>query len=78
MIQACSHCGKAGEAPPENRVPFSAAARQKVLDSVCAACWKQWEDIEVRVINEYRLSLVDPEHRAALERACLEYLNLPA
>ncbi len=78
MVEACSRCGKPGETPPEKRIPFPAAVKQKLLASVCAACWKEWEDVEVRVINEYRLNFLDPEHRAMIQRACLEYLNLTA
>ncbi len=77
MPEACSYCGKPGAAPPAHRVPFPPVVKQKVLDSVCAACWREWEEMEVRVINEYRLNLLDPEHRAMLQRACLEYLKLP-
>jgi len=78
MPEACSRCGKPGEAPPVRRVPFPPAVKQKVLDSVCTACWREWEDMEVKVINEYRLNFIDPEHRAMLQRACLEFLNLSA
>jgi Fe-S cluster biosynthesis and repair protein YggX len=78
MPEACSHCGKPGDTVPAHRVPFPPAVKQKVLDSVCASCWRGWEDMEVKVINEYRLNLLDPEHRAMLQRACLEYLNLSA
>jgi Fe-S cluster biosynthesis and repair protein YggX len=34
--------------------------------------------MEVKVINEYRLSFLDPEHRSVLQRACLEFLALQA
>ncbi len=78
MIQACCRCGKPGEAPPRARVPFPPAVKQKVLDAVCAGCWNEWEQVEVRVINEYRLNFLDPEHRETLQRTCLEYLNLSA
>ena len=78
MLEACSRCGKPGDAPPAHRVPFPAAVKQRVLESICAACWKEWEDMEVKVINEYRLNFLEPEHRAMLQRACLEFLNVSA
>ncbi len=78
MPEACSRCGKSGEAPLAHRVPFPPAIKQKVLDSVCADCWKGWEEMEVRVINEYRLNFLDPEHRAVLQRTCLEFLQISA
>jgi len=52
--------------------------KEKVLDSICASCWREWEDMEIKVINEYRLNFLDPEHRAMLQKACLEFLNVPA
>ncbi len=30
--------------------------------------------MEVKVINEYRLSFLDPEHRAFLQRSCTDFL----
>ncbi len=34
--------------------------------------------MEVKVINEYRLNLLEPEHRDVLARTCLDFLGLPA
>jgi Fe-S cluster biosynthesis and repair protein YggX len=78
MPLTCVRCGKTGEAPPAHRVPFTPEAKAKVLESVCSTCWTEWEDMEVKVINEYRLNFLDPEHRAMLQRACLEFLNVQA
>jgi Fe-S cluster biosynthesis and repair protein YggX len=78
MPQRCCRCGKAGDAPPAHRVPFPAALKEKVLASVCASCWQEWEGMEVMVINEHRLNFLDPDHRALLQRSCLEFLNVPA
>jgi Fe-S cluster biosynthesis and repair protein YggX len=33
--------------------------------------------MEVKVINEYRLNFMDPDHREALKRACVQFLGLP-
>ena len=30
--------------------------------------------MEIKVINEYRLNFMDPEHREMLQKACLEFL----
>jgi Fe-S cluster biosynthesis and repair protein YggX len=78
LLQACSRCGRPGDAPPAHRVPFPADVKERVLGSVCASCWKEWEDMEIKVINEYRLNFMVPEHRAMIQQACLEYLKLPA
>ena len=77
MAITCSRCGKDGEAPPPHRIGFAGPAKERVLASTCAACWKEWEGVEVKVINEYRLNFMEPEHRAMIQRACLDWLGLP-
>ena len=76
MPSPCTRCSKTADPPPETRVPFPPEVKEKVLSSICAECWKEWEGMEIKVINEYRLNFVDPEHRAMLQRTCLEFLNL--
>jgi Fe-S cluster biosynthesis and repair protein YggX len=73
----CVRCKQAAEAPPAHRVPFGSPVKERILGDICASCWKEWEGMEVKVINEYRLSFLDPEHRALLQRACLDFLGLP-
>jgi Fe-S cluster biosynthesis and repair protein YggX len=72
----CRRCAKSGAPPLKHRIPFK-ALRPMLLESLCAACWSEWEQTEVRIVNEYRLNFLVPEHRAALERACREFLALP-
>ena len=60
MSITCARCGKDGDPAPADRVPFAAAVKEKVLAAICAACWKEWEGMEVKVINEYRLNFMDP------------------
>ena len=76
MTVTCVRCGQTGEAPPPNRIGFAPALKEKVLASVCASCWKEWEGVEVKVINEYRLNFLDPAHRDMLRKSCLEFLGL--
>ena len=77
MPLTCTRCGRSGEPPQAHRVPFPAAQKDQVLASICADCWKEWEGMEVKVINEYRLSFIDPKHREMIQRACFDFLKLP-
>ena len=77
MSVVCKRCGREGDAPPPHRVPFSGQAKDEVLSGICAACWREWEGMEVKVINEYRLSFLAPQHREMLQRACFDFLGLP-
>jgi Fe-S cluster biosynthesis and repair protein YggX len=78
MPLTCVRCQKTGEAPAAHRIPFPPSVKERVLASICASCWREWEDMEIKVINEYRLNFLDPEHRTMLQKACLEFLNVPA
>jgi Fe-S cluster biosynthesis and repair protein YggX len=78
MPVTCTRCGQTAEGPPPHRISFTGPAREQILKAICGACWKEWEAMEVRVVNEYRLSFLDPQHREALLKACLEFLGLPA
>jgi Fe-S cluster biosynthesis and repair protein YggX len=73
----CARCGQQAEPAPPHRIPFPVPVKERVLAKICAACWKEWEGTEVKVINEYRLSFLDPQHRAMLQKTCLEFLRLP-
>ena len=75
MTVACRRCGQEADGPPAHRVPFTGKAKDDVLAGICAACWKEWEGMEVKVINEYRLNFLDPQHREMLQRACLDFLG---
>ena len=78
MLESCARCQKSGESPEAKRIPFGPALKEKIAASVCSSCWKEWEEMEIKVINEYRLNFMEPEHRKMIQKACLEFLNLPA
>ena len=77
MTITCRRCGQPGEAAPATRIPFAAPLRERIQGLICAACWKEWEGMEVKVINEYRLNFMEPSHRDMLRRACLDFLGVP-
>ena len=55
---------------------YPRAFKDQVMGHVCAVCWKEWEGMEVKVINEYRLNFLDPQHREMLQKACSDFLQL--
>ena len=76
MSVACKRCGREAEGPPPHRVPFTGQAKDDVLSGICGACWKEWEGMEVKVINEYRLNLADPDHYSVLIEQMRSFLGL--
>jgi len=76
-MESCTRCSQSGDPIPASRLLFlGSPLKEQMAGSICAACWKQWEEVEVKVINEYRLNFMDPEHRAMLKRTCSEFFQL--
>ncbi|MEW6338330.1 MAG: Fe(2+)-trafficking protein [Acidobacteriota bacterium] len=74
MSFTCSRCGNA--AVPMEQPPIPSDVGREIQSKVCPACWQQWLQTQVILINEYRLSLGDPGARRALERQMREFLSL--
>jgi Fe-S cluster biosynthesis and repair protein YggX len=74
----CSRCGREADPIPTHRVPFTGPLKERLLSGICGACWKEWEGMEIKVINEYRLNFMDPQHRDMLKRACIDFFQFPA
>jgi Fe-S cluster biosynthesis and repair protein YggX len=70
----CSRCGSSAEPLPNP--PLPTALGTEVQLKVCPSCWKEWLGVQVMLINEYRLNLIDPQARAALEAQLRTFLNL--
>ncbi|MGC8530222.1 MAG: Fe(2+)-trafficking protein [Leptospirillia bacterium] len=75
-IVHCARCGADAEGLPEP--PFPSPFGKEVQEKICGACWAAWEDMRVKVINEYRINLGLAEHRTMLVNITREFLNLPA
>ena len=57
----CKKLGK--EAPGLENMPFDDELGHEIFENISKEVWSQWTDqLMVRVINEYRLNLADPEH----------------
>lgn len=72
----CSRCGKT--AKPPARVSWGGQLGDEIRTRVCAACWAEWEQAEVMVINELKLNFMDPEAQDVLTRQLREFLMLDA
>ena len=48
--------------------PMSGELGQRVAESICADCWREWQHAEVIVINELRLDFMDPRAQEILTR----------
>lgn len=70
----CVRCGRT--APGLDRAPYPDELGREILEKVCVACWDETRNMQVMVINEYRLDLSDPRAQEILERSTREFLGL--
>jgi Fe-S cluster biosynthesis and repair protein YggX len=62
------HCVKLGkDAEGLDRAPYPGELGQKIFDNVSKEAWQMWIKHQTILINENRLSAVDPKHRKFLE-----------
>ncbi len=46
--------------------PYGGKVGENLKAKVCNVCWKEWYDLSVKIINEYRLNLREPKAREFL------------
>ncbi len=61
------------EAPGLDRPPYPGSLGQRIFESVSKEGWGRWVKHQVMLINEYRLTPVDPKARKFLESEMEKY-----
>ena len=72
----CARCQN--DNPGLEKPPFNDEVGRKIHASICQRCWAEWLGMQIKVINEYRLSLGDPQAQKVLTEQMKEFLNLGA
>lgn len=71
----CAKLG--GELPGLEKPPFSGEIGQMIYEKVSARAWSMWnDDMQIKVLNEYRLNMGDPADYQTLVDQMLAFLNL--
>ena len=55
------------EAPGLDRPPYPGALGQRIYEQVSREAWARWIQHQIMLINEYRLSPIEPKARQFLE-----------
>jgi len=61
------------EAEGLNSPPFPGPLGEKIFNQVSKEAWKMWLTHQTMLINEYRLSLMDPKARQFLQEEMQKY-----
>ncbi len=65
------------EAPGLERLPYPGPLGQRIYESVSQEAWAGWVRHQTMLINEYRLTPVDPKARKFLETEMEKYFFGP-
>jgi len=78
MSQRLVKCRKFGqELPGLEKAPFPGEIGQQIFNEVSQQAWLAWrEDMQIKVLNEYRLNMADPKDYQILVDQMLTFLNL--
>lgn len=58
-----------------DKVPFNNEIGNKIYNTISEKVWNQWVNFLVKVVNDYRLDLSNKNHRLALLKEMLKFLN---
>ena len=61
------------EAEGLDRSPYPGDLGQRIFDNVSKEAWQEWLKQQTMLINEYRLSPIDPKARTFLEEQMEKY-----
>jgi Fe-S cluster biosynthesis and repair protein YggX len=62
------------EAPGLERPPYPGPLGQRIFENVSKQAWQQWVSHQTMLINEYRLTPIDPKARKFLEAEMEKFL----
>ena len=73
-IVTCARCGQTREGAGQVGLPGALGA--EIEGRVCAECWGEWLQTQIRVINHYGLRPAQREDREKLYDLAREFLGL--
>lgn len=62
------------ELPGLERPPYPGALGQRIYEHISQPAWQQWLRHQTMLINEYRLSVIEPKARRFLEEEMEKFL----
>lgn len=69
----CVRCGETREGL--DRAPYADELGEKIKEQACVACWDECRNVQVMMINEYRLDLSDPRAQEMIEKATRDFFG---
>lgn len=71
----CQRCG-GSSVPRLAYTPWPGELGKRIAAAVCGNCWNEWVSVQTKIINEYRLNVLDPGHAKAVREQMEFFLGL--
>ncbi len=70
-------CSKYGESLPRvtSRLTFVGEFADRIRAEVSQKAWTEWLEMQIKVINEYRLHMGEPTHRDFLQEQAAQFFR---
>lgn len=68
----CEHLKKEAEGLDFQLYPGDVGTR--IFNHVSKEAWTEWQKKQVMLINEHKMSMINPDDRALLEKTMIEFL----
>jgi Fe-S cluster biosynthesis and repair protein YggX len=62
------------EAEGLDMAPYPGELGQRIFENISKEAWQLWMGQQTILINEHRLNVIDPEHRAFIEGEMKKFL----
>lgn len=72
-IMTCKKLGK--ELKGLDKPPFPGPLGQRIFNEISEEAWLQWKDLQIKIINEYRLNLADRKDYDVLINQMLSFFG---
>jgi Fe-S cluster biosynthesis and repair protein YggX len=64
------------ELPGLTKPPFRGEIGKKIFDNSSQQAWDEWQEMQIKVLNEYRLDMSDSQQYKQLIDTMLSFLGL--
>lgn len=56
------------------RAPFPGEIGERIIKNISAEAWQEWLELQTKIINENRLSPINPEHKDIIKNEMIKFL----
>ncbi len=62
------------EATQMIKAPFPGEIGERIIKNISAEAWQEWLELQTKIINENRLSPINPEHKDIIKNEMIKFL----